>query len=62
VVSTTDSYGRILGFVDRKLHKKELNNLYFCPVIIMMMKWRRTRKTDRVKHMGKKRSAYKTLV
>jgi hypothetical protein len=39
----------------RKLHNKELNDLYSTPNIVRVIKWRRKRWTGHVAHMGKKR-------
>jgi hypothetical protein len=45
----------------RKLHNKELHNLYSSPSIIRIMKSRR-RWAGHVARMGKKRNAYRLLV
>jgi hypothetical protein len=46
----------------RKLHNKELHNLYFPPSIIRMIKSRRMRWAGHVARMGEKRNAYRILV
>jgi hypothetical protein len=46
----------------RKLHNKELRDLYSLPSIIRIMKSRRMKWTDHVARMGEKRNAYKLLV
>jgi hypothetical protein len=46
----------------RKLHNKELHNLYISPNIIRMMKSRRMRWAGNVARMGETRNAYKILV
>jgi hypothetical protein len=42
----------------RKLHNEELNNLYFSPCIIRIIKSRRMRWMGYVARMGEKRNAY----
>jgi hypothetical protein len=46
----------------RKLHKKELRDLYSSPSIIKIMKSRRIRCAGLVARMGEKRNAYTLLV
>jgi hypothetical protein len=46
----------------RKLHNKELLDLYSSPSIIRIMKSRRMRGARHVARMGKKRNAYRLLV
>jgi hypothetical protein len=46
----------------RKLHNKELHNLYSLPSIIRIIKSRRMRWAGHVKFMGEKRNAYRILV
>jgi hypothetical protein len=46
----------------RKLHNKELNDLYSSPSIIRIIKSRRMRWAGSVARMGKKRNAYRLLV
>jgi hypothetical protein len=46
----------------RKLHNEELQNLYFSPSIIRMIKSRRMRWGGHVARMGEKRNAYRILV
>jgi hypothetical protein len=46
----------------RKLHNKELHNLYSSPSIIRVIKLRRMRWAGHVERMGKKRNVYKLLV
>jgi hypothetical protein len=46
----------------RKLHYKELRDLYFSPSIITIIKSRRMRLADHVARMGEKRNAYRLLV
>jgi hypothetical protein len=46
----------------RKLHYKELHNLYSSPSIIRMIKSRRMRWTGHVARMGPKSNAYRILV
>jgi hypothetical protein len=45
-----------------KLHNEELQNLYFPPSIIRIIKSRRMRWTGHVARMEEKRNAYRTLV
>jgi hypothetical protein len=52
---------RIFG-PKRKLHNKELHDLYFSPSIIRIIKSRRMRWTGHVARMGEKRNAYRLLV
>jgi hypothetical protein len=46
----------------RKLHNKELHDLYSSPSIIRIIKSRRMRWTGHVARMGEKRNAYRLLV
>jgi hypothetical protein len=46
----------------RKLHNKELHNLYLSPDIIRQVKSRRMRWAGHVAHMGEERKVYKVLV
>jgi hypothetical protein len=46
----------------RRLHNKELNDLYSSPNIIWVIKSRRMRWTGHVAHMGEGRGAYRILV
>jgi hypothetical protein len=46
----------------RKLHNKELHNLYSSPSIIRMIRSRRMRWAGYVARMGEKRNAYRILV
>jgi hypothetical protein len=46
----------------RKLHNKELHNLYSSPSIIRIIKWRRMRWAGHVARMGEKRNMYRLLV
>jgi hypothetical protein len=46
----------------RKLHNKELHNLYSSPDIIRQVKSRRMRWAGHVAHMGGERNVYKVLV
>jgi hypothetical protein len=46
----------------RKLHKKELHNLYSSPSIIRIIKSRKMRWSGHVARMGEKRNAYTLLV
>jgi hypothetical protein len=46
----------------RKLHNKELHDLYSSPSIIRIIKWRRMRWADHVARMGEKRYACRLLV
>jgi hypothetical protein len=46
----------------RKLHNDNLQRLYTSPVIIGVIKLRRTRWMGHVAHMGKMRNGYKILV
>jgi hypothetical protein len=46
----------------RKLHNKELRNLYSSPSIIRIIKSRRMRWAGHVAQMGEKRNAYRLLV
>jgi hypothetical protein len=45
----------------RRLHNKELNDLYSSPIIIWVIKPRRMRWAGHVAHMGQKRGAYRIL-
>jgi hypothetical protein len=46
----------------RKLHNKELHDLYSSPSIITIIKSRRMRLAGHVARMGEKRNAYRLLV
>jgi hypothetical protein len=46
----------------RKLHNKELHDLYSSPSVIRIIKWRRMRWAGHVARMGEKRNAYRLLV
>jgi hypothetical protein len=46
----------------RKLHNKELNDLYSSPNIMRVVKSRRLRWTGHVERMGKDRDVYRVLV
>jgi hypothetical protein len=46
----------------RKLHNKELHNLYSLPNIIRMIKSRRMRWAGHVARIGEKQNAYRILV
>jgi hypothetical protein len=46
----------------RKLHNKELHNLYSSPNIVRMIKSRRMGWAGHVAQMGEKRNAYRILV
>jgi hypothetical protein len=46
----------------RKLHNKELHDLYSSPSIIRIIKSRRMRWASHVARMGEKRIAYRLLV
>jgi hypothetical protein len=46
----------------RKLHNKELRDLYSLPSIIRIIKSRRMRRAGHVERMGEKRNAYRLLV
>jgi hypothetical protein len=46
----------------RKLHNKDLHDLYSSPSIIRIMKSRRMRRAGHVARMGEKRNAYRLLV
>jgi hypothetical protein len=46
----------------RKLHYKELHNLYSSPSIIRIIKWKRMRWAGHVTRMGEKRNVYRLLV
>jgi hypothetical protein len=46
----------------RRLHNKELNDLYSSPNIIRVIKWRRLRWVGHVARMGEERGAYRILV
>jgi hypothetical protein len=46
----------------KKLHNKELHNLYSLPSIIRMIKSRSMRWAGHVSQMGEKRNAYRILV
>jgi len=46
----------------RKLHTEELNDLYFSPNIVRVIKWRRMRWAGHVACMGERRGVYRVLV
>jgi hypothetical protein len=46
----------------RKLHNEELNNLYFSPSIVRVVKSRRMRWAGHVARMGEKRGVHRLLV
>ena len=46
----------------RRLHNEELNDLYFSPNIVRVIKSRRMRWTGNVARMGEERGAYRVLV
>jgi hypothetical protein len=46
----------------RKLHNEELNELYFLPSIVRVVKSRRTRWAGHVAHMGEERGVHRVLV
>jgi len=46
----------------RRLHNEELNELYFSPNIVRMIKSRRMRWTGHVARMGEERGVYRVLV
>ena len=46
----------------RKLHSDELNDLYFSPNIVRMIKSRKIRWVGHVARMGESRGAYRVLV
>jgi len=46
----------------RKLHNEKLNNLYFLPNIVRVIKLRRMRWVEHVVHMGESRDVYRALV
>jgi hypothetical protein len=46
----------------RKLHKKELHDLYFLPNIIWVIKSSKIKWAGQVAYMGHKRNAYRMLV
>jgi hypothetical protein len=46
----------------RKLHNKELHDLYSSPSIIRIINSRRMRWSGHVERMGEKRNAYRLLV
>jgi len=45
-----------------KLHSEELNNLYFSPNIVRVIKSRRMKWAGHVAHMGERRGVYRVLV
>jgi hypothetical protein len=45
-----------------KLHNEELNDLYFSPSIVRVIKWRRMRWAGRVVRMGDRRGIFRVLV
>jgi len=46
----------------RRLHNEELNDLYFSPNIVRVVKLRRMRWAGHVAHMGEERGVYRVLV
>jgi len=46
----------------RKLHTEELNDLFFSPNIVRVIKWRRMRWAEHVACMGENRVVYRALV
>jgi len=46
----------------RRLHNEELNNLYFSPNIVRVIKSRRMRWSGHVARMGEERGVYRVLV
>ena len=46
----------------RRLHNEELNDLYFSPNIVRVIKWRRMRWAGHVARMGEERGVYRALV
>ena len=46
----------------RRLHNKELNDLYSSPNIVRVIKSRRMRWAGHVAHMGEERGVYRVLV
>jgi len=46
----------------RRLHNEELNNLYFSPNIIQMIKLKRVRSARHVAHSGERRGVYRVFV
>ena len=46
----------------RRLHNKEVNELYSSPNIVRMIKWRRMRWAGHVAHMGEERGVCRVLV
>jgi hypothetical protein len=46
----------------RKLHNKELHDLYSSPIIIRIIKSRRMRWADHISRTGEKRNTYRLLV
>jgi len=46
----------------RRLQNEELNDLYFSPNIIHMIKLKRVRLAGHVAHMGERRGAYRVFV
>jgi len=46
----------------RRLHNKELNDLYSSPNIIQIIKSRRTRQAEHAAHMDERKDAYTVLV
>jgi len=46
----------------RRLHDKELNDLYSSPNIVRVMKSRRMRRAEHVARMGEEKGVYRVLV
>ena len=46
----------------RRLHNEELNDLYYSPNIVRVIKWKRMRWAGHVARMGEERGVYRVLV
>jgi hypothetical protein len=46
----------------RKLHNEELNDMYYSPNIVLVIKSRRMRRAGHVARMGEGRGVYRVLV
>ena len=46
----------------RKQHNEELNDLYFSPIVVQVIKSRRMRWAGHVARMGQRRGLYRVLV
>ena len=44
------------------MHNEELNDLYYSPNIVRVIKWRRMRWAGHVAYMGEERGVYRVLV